>query len=247
VQVLFLQTAGTDRLTKGPLADPSLLAAFLTQAHRFGIRVVGWYLPTLANRATDLRHLQAIANFRAGSQRFDGVAVDIEDTTTVTDLARRNDQLVRLSTELRTAVGPSYPLAAIVLPPVLTEVINRQSWPNFPWRKLAPLYNVWVPMAFWTFRSTQSPYHNPTLYTTDSVTRLRRDLGDPSAAVEVLGGLSDSAAPSDYPLFVEGAAEARAVGLSVFSYRYLDPAELKYLQQAVPPLGFDRASGTLHE
>lgn len=243
VQVLFLQTAGTDGRTSGPLADPAVLASFLRAAHRYGIRVIGWYVPTFSDVRTDLEHLRAIAAFGSGAQRFDGAAVDIEDTSAVTDPAQRSRRLVLLSKELRAAVGPRYPLAAVVLPPVLTEVINPQAWPQFPWRGIAPLYNVWIPMVYWTFRSSGSTYSDPRRYTIDSVTRLRRDLDQASAPVEVLGGVSGVANSSDYIAFIQGASAVHAIGLSVFSYLHLKPNDLALLHESVPPVGFDHPLG----
>jgi hypothetical protein len=247
IQVLFLQTAGTDARTAGPLGDRQLLSAFVTDAHLHGMRVIGWYVPTLANINTDLAHLRAIATFNTGGQHFDGVAVDIENTAAVPDPARRSAQLVTLSRQLRQAVGPHYPLAAIVVPPVQSEVINPRFWPGFPWRDLMSIYNAWIPMVYWTLRTPQSGYRDPARYTTESVARLRADLGDPSAAVHVLGGVSDAATTDDYHLFVQGAAAAGAVGASVFTYRFLSPRDLALLHQEIPPGGFDQETGTLHE
>ncbi len=95
----------------------------------------------------------SVARFDVLGHRFDGLAVDIEDVDTVTDVDARNQRLVDLSQRLRTEVG-SETLGAIVLPPVLTEVVNPQRWPDFPWPQLAPLYDVWLPMSYWTFRTS---------------------------------------------------------------------------------------------
>jgi hypothetical protein len=240
VQVLFLQTAGTDSRTVGPLVDHGLLTAFLTEAHRRGILVIGWYLPTFANVATDLVHLRAIADFRAGYQRFDGVAVDIETTSAVPDPIARNRQLVNLSVQLRNIVGPNFPLAAIVPPPTLLEVINPSFWPDLPWSEIAPLYDAWIPMVYWTFRTRQSGFRDPARYAEDSVTRLRADLGNASAPVHVVGGLGDTATKAEYRSFVRGAAAGQAIGVSIFSYRFLTLDNLALLQQEVPRGGFDQ-------
>ena len=35
----------------------------------------------------------------------------------------------------------------VVVPPVVTQILNRNYWPGFPWRELAGTYDVWMPMA----------------------------------------------------------------------------------------------------
>lgn len=247
VRVLFVQTAGTDSRSVGALSDPQLMGDFLTQAHLRGIRVVGWYLPTLDNTDADLQRLQAIAAFRAGVQRFDGIAVDMEDTTTVADPAIRNRHLVELSQRLRGAVGPNYPLGAIVIPPVVLDVINPALWPVFPWQDLAPYYNVWMPMSYWTFRSAASGYRDPARYTVENISLLRTDLANPAAPVHVIGGVSGVATVAEYRSFVEGAASGGALGASIFSYRFLSAADLAVLHAGVPANGFDQRGPSLKE
>ena len=52
--------------------------------------------------------------------------------------SERSQRLFNLSSELREFVGDD-PLGAIVMPPVLTEEINPDFWPDFPWREIAPI------------------------------------------------------------------------------------------------------------
>ena len=83
-------------------------------------------------------------------------------------------------------------------PAVQTEVINPSLWPNFPYRRLAPSVDVWMPMAYFTFRDAESGYRDPLRYTEESVALLRAHLRDPSAPVHVIGGIADLATPEDY-------------------------------------------------
>src|SRR5262249_60400906 len=104
-------------------------------------------------------------------------------------VAGRNRRVVELAKQLREMVGPAAPVAAIVYPAVQLEVINQRLWPSFPYRALAPHVDVWMPMAYWTFRD--GPYRDAERYVTESVQRLRANLGDEDARVHPIGGIGD--------------------------------------------------------
>lgn len=217
VKTLYLQAAQDDRRSQGDLVDRALVGDFLRRAHRRGVQVVAWYLPHLADIDGDLRRVRALARFRAGGERFDGIALDIEWTRDVPDVVARNTALVTLSRKARAAVGDT-PLGAIVLEPVLTEDVNRAYWPDFPWRRLRSVYDVWLPMAYWTNRNEPSGWKDGFRYTDENVLRLRRNLGDPKAVVHPIGGIGDQATAGDYQGFVRAARRQRAVGWSVYDF-----------------------------
>jgi len=54
-----------------------------------------------------------------------------------------------------------------------SEVVNPAVWPGFPWMQIADAYDVWMPMAYWTFREGSS-YRDPFMNVTESVERLAR-------------------------------------------------------------------------
>ena len=56
-----------------------------------------WYLPSVADVEDDLAMLRRIGHFRADGDEFDGVALDLENTTDVPDVAVRNDRIVNLT------------------------------------------------------------------------------------------------------------------------------------------------------
>ena len=126
---------------------------------------------------------------------FDGVALDLEDTQGVPDVAVRNDRIVDLTKRTRKLLGKSRALGAIVYPAVQTELINPVLWPTFPYRRLEPSVDVWMPMAYFTFRDVESGYRDPLRYTEDSVALLRAHLRDKAAPVHVIGGIADLATP----------------------------------------------------
>ncbi len=237
VDTVFLQAARLDDRSPRGLQDPWLLAEFVIRSHRAGLAVVGWYLPkwTDLNGSEDLERLAAIADFTVLGERFDGIAVDIEWTADRLEPAERSRRLVAVSARLRAHVGDD-PVGAIVLPPVLTEVINTGYWPEFPWRGIAPLYDVWLPMSYWSFRSDRSGYGDGYAYHAESVRRLRDDLGDPDAPVHGIGGIGgvdgvDDPPDPEEPLasveeieaFADSLADTGSIGGSIYDWRTLEP------------------------
>jgi hypothetical protein len=181
----------------------------------------------------DLAHLTAISDFEVLGHRFDGVAVDIEWTAGVPDHAQRSNLLVELSERLRDEVGDDA-LGAIVLPPVQTEVVNPRKWPDFPWRELADLYDVWLPMGYWTERTPESGYHDGWRYTTENVERLRRNLDDPDAVVHPIGGIGDRVTPAHAQGFVDAVTAHESIGASIYDWATLDPTIGERIADGVP-------------
>jgi hypothetical protein len=218
VKTLYLQAAKDDTRSPGDLVNPEILAPMLLRAHAKGIRVVAWYLPKFYDLDSDMRRLLAIRDFRADGHGFDGIGLDIEWTRDVPNAAERNVRLIDLSRRLRAAVG-SAALSAIPLPPVLIETINPRYWPNFPWRELAPLYDVWMPMGYWTFRTQSSGYRDAYRYTEENVRRLRANLGLPDAVVHPIGGTDNKSSDVDYQNFVRACVDTRSIGGSIYDWR----------------------------
>jgi hypothetical protein len=234
VRTLFLQTGQFDESGGELLADPDLVAQFLVRAHLAGMRVVGWYLPRFTDIDGDLAHLSAISDFEVLGHRFDGVAVDIEWTEGVPDHVERSDELVELSKRLRDAVDDDS-LGAIVLPPVQTEVVNPRKWPDFPWRDLAGIYDVWLPMGYWTERRADSGYQDGWTYTDENVRRLRANLRDPDAPVHAIGGIGDGITAAQAERFVDALEEHDTIGGSIYDWVTLDPRVSDYLATELAP------------
>jgi hypothetical protein len=220
VQVLFLQTAKT------PFGDPldgALARSIVNRAHARGLRVVGWYLPTHASNPIDVAHLEATL-----ALGVDGVALDIEDRSTVPDLDLRNARLVDLAHWFR-AVHPRTPFAAIVLPPVATEVINPFLWPKFPWAALRDTFDAWMPMGYWSNRTAASGYRDGYRYTAENIDRLRADLGMRDAYVHAIGGISNDISLTDVDGFVRAARERGAIGASLYDDNAGTPDQYAHL------------------
>ncbi|MCX7619700.1 MAG: hypothetical protein N2037_02510 [Acidimicrobiales bacterium] len=229
IQTLFLQAARWDDQSPGGLVNRELLRRFLIEAHDRGIRVVGWYLPNFGDLERDLARLRQVRDFEASGHRFDGIAIDIEYTEAVPDTDERNARLVELSRRLRSE-SPDTPIAAIVPPAVQLEVVNPQYWPQFPYRELADLYDVWMPMAYWSFRS--APYDDGYSYVYESVVRLRSNLDRPDALVAPIGGIADAIADEHIAQFVDALVDTGAIGGSLYDWNTTPPGRQHLLHLA---------------
>ena len=153
----------------------------------------------------------------AASLGVDGVAVDIE-VRDVGDVTLRNRRLISLSRGLRRAL-PGQRLGAVVMPPVLLDVVNPGYWPGFPWRELAQSYDVWLPMSYSTERLRDSGWRDGYRYTVENVRRLREHLGRPRAPVHTISGLADRLTRADLEGTVRAVVETGAVGASLYDWR----------------------------
>jgi hypothetical protein len=217
VRTLYLQAAQLDDRSQGDLVHRRLITRFVRAAHREDVRVVAWFLPKFDDLEADLRRIRALAAFRFDGAPFDGFALDIEWTRSLPDVVARNDALADLSRRARAVVGDR-PLAAIVLEPVLLEVVNDRYWPAFPWRRIREQYDAWLPMTYWTNRDTASGYRAGFAYADENIRRLRANLDRPRAAVHPIGGIADAVSSADVAGFVRAARRNDAIGWSLYDY-----------------------------
>jgi hypothetical protein len=215
VQTLYVQTSKSESPTD--ILESSRLLPLIARAKVHRMTVVAWYLPHLEDPALDLRRLIASARLTG----VDSVAVDIESQK-VADVAERNRRLLALTAELRAAL-PSMPIGGIVYPPIVTDVLNRRLWPDFPWRQLAPSYDVWLPMNYQSFRKAETGYRDGYRYTAENVDRMRANLGDPNVPVHVIGGIADDTSAGDVAGMLRAAVERKALGGSLYDYRTTPP------------------------
>jgi hypothetical protein len=213
VRTLYLETASW-RVPKAlDMKDEEAVDLFLDQAHALGIKVVAWYLPGLDDLRTDLRRSRAVLDHRtpSGGQGFDGFAVDIESQR-VGPVGARNAALERYSRRLRAMAGRSYALGAIV-PDVRSTTVTPGLWPGFPYRSMAKLYDVFLPMAYSSIRGHGASYVYS--YSRTNVSTLRSLTGKP---VHLIGGLSDSLGPGEHAAVVRGARDGGAIGASFYDF-----------------------------
>ena len=208
VQTVYIQATRWDADTI--ILEPDRLLALIKRARAKGMRVVAWYLPDLGDPSNDMQRITAIAQLPV-----DGLALDIESRS-VDDVNDRNQRLLALSAWLRQQL-PGEVLSAIVLPPVVMEDVNPNYWPNYPWAGLAPYFDVWQPMAYWTNRRDE--WRDAYAYTTANIDRIRQHIGNTDAIVHPIGGIGDETTPDDVTAFQQAAADRRCVGGSVYDYR----------------------------
>ena len=211
VQTLYLQGSKHDSPTD--ILEPDRLQAIIDKAHSRGIRVVMWYLPTLVDPGADLRRIKAVAGLR----NTDGIAIDIE-ARNVADVAERNRRLVALSGAVRAAL-PGRTIGGIVLPPVVLEVVNTKFWPAFPYREIAPFYDVWMTMGYWTNRTRASGYRDAYRYTRENVDRLRANLGQPDAPVHPIGGIGNRTSAGDVEQYKRAVTDVHGIGGSLYDWQ----------------------------
>jgi hypothetical protein len=213
VQTLFLQTGRYN--TKEAIAPEA--GEWLTAAHAAGLKVVGWYLPSYRRLAREVRRTVAIARFRAGAERFDGLGIDVEFKDEVRHVPTWNDRVARHASAVRRAVGGDYPVAAIT-PTPLGMAVAPQRWTGFPWRALARASDVVMLMSYWSFRDDcrEVPSHCAYRYTVENVRRARALTG--GSPINVIGGVGDSISLAELGEFVRGALASRAIGASLYDF-----------------------------
>lgn len=222
VDTLYLQAARLDGRSPDGVVSPLVLYQFVRQAHEHGMRVVGWYLPSLGDLDADVLRVELLDRFDVFGEQLDGIAIDIEDNATVPDATARSDRLVDFSARARGVVGDDA-LGAIVLPPVQIEVVNPDFWPGFPYGRLANLYDVWLPMSYWTFRSQDSGYNDGYTYNEESTRRLRDNLGDEDALVHGIGGIGDLTTIESLEAFGRSLADTGSIGGGIYDWTTLSP------------------------
>jgi len=222
VQTLYIQTTKYD--APDLILEPELLLPILERARLRGLAIVAWYLPTLEDPGLDLRRIVASANLDV-----DGIAIDIESRK-VKDVNDRNRRLIELSSAIRELL-PGRAIGGIVLPPVLLEVVNPNYWPGFPWREIAPYYDVWQTMGYWTDRTWASGHREAYSYTNENLRRLRNNLGLPDAVIHPVGGIGDETTDGDIDSFFRAAVEHRSIGGSIYDWRTTRPEAWARLRQ----------------
>jgi hypothetical protein len=213
VRTLYLETASW-RVPKAlDFKDEEAVDLFLDEAHAIGIKVVAWYLPGLDDLRTDLRRSRVVLDYATpqGGQRFDGFAVDIESQR-VRGVGARNAALMRYTRAVRRYAGRDYALGAIT-PDLRSTTVSPGLWPGFPYRAAARYYDVFLPMAYSSYRGRGASYVYP--YSRSNVSTVRALTGRP---VHLIGGLTDTLSASEASAVVRGARDGGAIGASFYDF-----------------------------
>jgi hypothetical protein len=221
VRTLFLQTG--NYTSRRAVYRPGATGRFLIAAHKRGVKVISWYLPGFRQMKMDIKRTLAAVRFRGpNGERFDSFALDIESPI-VDDIARRNKRLLWLSKRLRRAVGDSYPVGAIVPDGTSTY------WPHFPYKRVAKRYDVFLPMAYFTFRTHGRQRVNR--YITQNIRKIRRMTSDRKVPIHVIGGIAGDTSKPDMRGFVSSIRKHRAVGASLYDFPITKRHEWRQLRR----------------
>ncbi len=224
VRTLHIET-GNSR-SSGQLFKPAELKQFITEAHARDMRVVAWYLPDLKDLDKDFGRIDAAIKLTtADGQKFDSFELDIESGA-VTPESKRNRALLTLSTRIRDSVGPAYPLGAIIPSPV---GLSRKGsyWSTFPYSDLARIYDVFVPMGYYTYHGDGAK-----LALSDTLGNariLRAQKGCSAVPIHMIGGEAEKSSAAEVAAFVRGVREARCIGASLYGWAGTKPAHWQEL------------------
>ena len=220
VQTLYLETSNWRQ--RVDIVRPRTMAAMIEAAHAQGIKVVAWYLPSYKPVRTDLRRsLSAIGFTTATAQRFDGFALDIE-ATELGSIPLRNRLQGRLASSLRRSVGPDYPLGAIV------PEAGALYWPGFPYAQTSRYFDVFLPMAYFTFR-----VHGASTvrgYVARNIAAIKSAVGS-ATPVHAIGGEAAHATTSEVAAYVGAARAGGAIGASLYDFPGTTAAAWSQLQR----------------
>ena len=229
VKTVYLQTARYN--SSADIVYPADVDAWLLEAHRAGMKVVGWYLPAYSEYMdTDVRRTVAIAQHRSPSgQKFDALGVDIEYKGATSSLSEFNANIVTHLDRVRSGAGSSFTIAAIVPSPVGMS-LSPSSWTGFPWAQIGSRTHVVMPMAYWSYRTdcSTNASHCPRQYAIDNVNQARALTGRP---VHIIGGIGNDVSASEVSQFVDGVRAANAYGGSLYDYRTTSSSYWQYLEK----------------
>lgn len=225
VRTVFLET-GSWRLPRDrDFRDREGDELVIQEAHALGMKVIAWYLPGLDDLKVDLRRTRAALELRTSDkgERFDGFAVDIESTR-IGSIAARNQALMRYSQALRRMVGRHYVLGAIV-PDQRSSTQYPGLWPGFPYRAAAQLYDVFLPMAYSSYRGHGAGFVYA--FSRANAAFVRAATGRP---VHLIGGVDSHLEPGEHMAVVRGALAGGAIGASFYDFATAQPGTWRALR-----------------
>jgi hypothetical protein len=144
----------------------------------------------------------------------------------------RTARLLDLSGRLRAAAGPSYALGAIIPSPRGMQLLPHY-WPGFPYSDLYRIYDVFLPMAYFSYRA-----HGATpvaRYVQRSVEIIRARTGDPDVPIHVIGGISQRTGPAEVRGFMRAVHGCRTLGFSLYDFAGTSVAAWRTLEAPAAP------------
>lgn len=213
-RTIYLETSN-DRSPKA-IMRPRGVAYFIHAAHKYDMDIVAWYLPAFEDLDKDHRRTMRAIRFETKrGQRFDAFAMDIESDN-VQPISLRQQRMLQLSRRVRKTLGPNYPLGAIIPSPF--DMQDPAGWwgNDFPYREVADIYDVTLPMSYSSFRA-QGPAatHN---YIATSIRIIRRETGNRKVPIHAIGGIGDGSSRAEVRAFMHAVREAGLLGGSFYDF-----------------------------
>lgn len=225
VQTVFVETGNSSQAVA--LVHPTQLTALIRSAHVRHMKVVAWYLPTLIDLQKDrMRGVAAIHFTTSDHQRFDSFALDIESSA-VKNIVTRNERLATLSHTLRLAAGQTYPLGAIIPAPRGMQ-LSPTYWPNFPYRPLTVMFDLMLPMDYYTNRVSGAVAAQQ--YTEQNAQIVWQETGRPDYPIHMIGGGAEASNRYEVRGFVKGVTGLGLLGGSLYDAATTRAAEWDELQ-----------------
>jgi hypothetical protein len=228
IHTIYLQSSN---FSHADIVFPVRFGQFIDAAHQSGMRVVAWYLPSLAHLKVDFRKSMAAINYRsiAGSG-VDSFALDIESRV-VTDPTVRTARLLELSQRIRDAVGPGYALGAIT-PNAVSLAKPTSFWPDFPYASLTQSYNVFLPMCYSGGAAAGGQAVHD--YAASCASLVRAGTGNPTVAIHQIGGVADTYDAAEIEGFVHAVREYGLLGGSLYDFMTTDDPSAWGLLATIP-------------
>ena len=213
VRTLYVET-GNSR-SSFAIFNPTGQQAFIRECHAHGMRVVAWYLPDLKPGSADFSRIsQAIAFTTADGQKFDSFALDIESTV-VSSEAERNRNLEALTKQIRALVGRAYPLGGIIPSPV--GIAKKAGyWDAFPYSMVASYYDVFLPMAYYTYHGSTATAAGADALA--NVRILRSQPGCATVPIHMIGGIAENSSAGEVKAFVSAVRQTKCFGASLYGW-----------------------------
>lgn len=224
VTTLYVETSNYSR--EFDIYQPDRMATLIRAAHDKGMLVVAWYLPGLLRPARDFHRTMAAIRFHRNGQRFDAFGLDIE-ASAVANEHERSRRLVALSRRIDNNIAGSYPLGAIIPSPRGMQLVQGY-WENFPYDRLAPHYDVWLPMGYYTYRASgrKEVYD----YTQLNTQILRDETGDPALPIHAIGGIASKSSDLETRGFTQAVVDDAILGGSLYDMGLMGPEDWRELQ-----------------
>ena len=133
---------------------------------------------------------------------------------------------MELSRKVRNRVGANYALGAII------PDVQSLYWPSFPYKGVAKLYDVFMPMAYFTYRTSGET--NVRNYTLANLTTVRERVGR-AVPIHVIGGIAGRTTARETRGYVSAIVDGGGIGGSYYDLAITTDREWEKLARLAKP------------